>query len=229
MKRPPFPSEAIQPHALEFQSRGRGLSRRSPRLPASRAAARDPREDASRPAPVQGRPVRWQRILHHRGWGAGMWPKKFGGAEWTVVQQHLFEEECAAAGAPPQIAFSLRMVAPVLMAFGNAAQQNYFLPRILSGEHWWCQGYSEPDPAPTWPRFEPAPSAAAIITSSTERRPGIRSASTPTGSSARPHPRRSASAARHLLPIDRHEDIGRRAQAHHHPGWRARDQRHLLR
>src|SRR3984885_14641742 len=88
--------------------------------------------------------VRWQRILHRRGWGAGMWPKKFGGAEWTVVQQHLFEEECAAAGAPPQIAFSLRMVAPVLMAFGDAAQQNYFLPRILSGEHWWCQGYSEP-------------------------------------------------------------------------------------
>jgi alkylation response protein AidB-like acyl-CoA dehydrogenase len=88
--------------------------------------------------------VRWQRILHRRGWGAGMWPKKFGGAEWTVVQQHLFEEECAAVGAPPQIAFSLRMVAPVLMAFGNAAQQNYFLPRILSGEHWWCQGYSEP-------------------------------------------------------------------------------------
>src|ERR1700733_2168583 len=88
--------------------------------------------------------VGWQRILHRRGWGAGMWPKKFGGAEWTVVQQHLFEEECAAAGAPPQIAFSLRMVAPVLMAFGNAAQQNYFLPRILSGEHWWCQGYSEP-------------------------------------------------------------------------------------
>jgi alkylation response protein AidB-like acyl-CoA dehydrogenase len=88
--------------------------------------------------------VRWQRILHCRGWGAGMWPKKFGGAEWTVVQQHLFEEECAAAGAPPQLAFSLRMVAPVLMAFGNAAQQNYFLPCILSGEHWWCQGYSEP-------------------------------------------------------------------------------------
>jgi alkylation response protein AidB-like acyl-CoA dehydrogenase len=88
--------------------------------------------------------VRWQRILHRRGWGAGMWPKRFGGAEWTVVQQHLFEEECAAAAAPPQLAFSLRMVAPVLMAFGNAAQQNYFLPHILSGEHWWCQGYSEP-------------------------------------------------------------------------------------
>jgi alkylation response protein AidB-like acyl-CoA dehydrogenase len=40
--------------------------------------------------------------------------------------------------------FGLRMVAPVLMAFGSREQQEYFLPRILSGEHWWCQGYSEP-------------------------------------------------------------------------------------
>src|SRR6202162_1437590 len=71
--------------------------------------------------------VRWQRILYEHGWGAGMWPKRFGGAGWSVVQQHIFEEERAAAGAPPQLAFSLRMVAPVLMAFGHAAQQEYFL------------------------------------------------------------------------------------------------------
>jgi alkylation response protein AidB-like acyl-CoA dehydrogenase len=88
--------------------------------------------------------MRWQKILYRRGWGAGMWPTRFGGGGWSVVQQHLFDEACAAAGAPPQIAFSLRMVAPVLMTFGNAAQQNHFLPRIISGEDWWCQGYSEP-------------------------------------------------------------------------------------
>ena len=88
--------------------------------------------------------VRWQKILHRHGWGAGMWPTRFGGAGWSVVQQHIFDEEAAAAGAPPQLPFSLRMVAPVLMAFGNAAQQSYFLPRIISGEDWWCQGYSEP-------------------------------------------------------------------------------------
>ncbi len=88
--------------------------------------------------------VRWQKILHRRGWGAGMWPERFGGAGWSVVEQHIFEEECAAAGAPPQLAFSLRMVAPVLMTFANAAQQDYFLPRIIAGEDWWCQGYSEP-------------------------------------------------------------------------------------
>jgi alkylation response protein AidB-like acyl-CoA dehydrogenase len=88
--------------------------------------------------------VSWQKTLHRRGWGAGMWPERFGGAGWSVVQQHIFEEESAAAGAPPQIPFSLRMVAPVIMTFGNATQQQYFLPRIVSGEDWWCQGYSEP-------------------------------------------------------------------------------------
>jgi alkylation response protein AidB-like acyl-CoA dehydrogenase len=88
--------------------------------------------------------LRWQKILYRRGWGAGMWPKRFGGADWTVFQQHIFDEECATAGAPAQLPFAIRMVAPVLMTFGNAAQQEYFLPRILAGEHWWCQGYSEP-------------------------------------------------------------------------------------
>jgi alkylation response protein AidB-like acyl-CoA dehydrogenase len=88
--------------------------------------------------------VSWQTILYRRGWGAGMWPQRFGGAGWSVVQQHIFEEESAAANAPPQIPFSLRMVAPVIMTFGNAAQQQYFLPRIIAGEDWWCQGYSEP-------------------------------------------------------------------------------------
>jgi alkylation response protein AidB-like acyl-CoA dehydrogenase len=88
--------------------------------------------------------LRWQQILYRRGWGAGMWPSRFGGADWSVFQQHIFEEECATAGAPPQIPFAVKMVAPVLMTFGSVAQQDYFLPRIISGEHWWCQGYSEP-------------------------------------------------------------------------------------
>jgi alkylation response protein AidB-like acyl-CoA dehydrogenase len=88
--------------------------------------------------------MRWQKILHRHGWGAVMWPRRFGGAEWSVVQQHIFEEERADIGAPPQNAFSLRMLAQVLMNFANAAQQEYFLPRIIAGEDWWCQGYSEP-------------------------------------------------------------------------------------
>jgi alkylation response protein AidB-like acyl-CoA dehydrogenase len=60
------------------------------------------------------------------------------------VQKHLFEEECALAGAPRVIPFGPVMVAPVIMAFGNAQQQKRFLPGIASGEVWWSQGYSEP-------------------------------------------------------------------------------------
>jgi alkylation response protein AidB-like acyl-CoA dehydrogenase len=86
----------------------------------------------------------WQRILHRRGWGAPSWPKEFGGTGWTPVERYIFEQECALGGAPRTIPFGPKMVAPVLMAFGNRAQQQRFLPKILSGEHWWCQGYSEP-------------------------------------------------------------------------------------
>jgi alkylation response protein AidB-like acyl-CoA dehydrogenase len=88
--------------------------------------------------------VRWQKILFKKGWGAPNWPTQFGGTGWNVVQQHIFEEERAAANAPPQNPFSMKMLAPVMQAFGNAAQQEYFLPRILTAEDWWCQGYSEP-------------------------------------------------------------------------------------
>lgn len=88
--------------------------------------------------------VRWQKILYAKGWGAPSWPKKFGGAGWGPVQLHIFDEEAALAGAPRTIPFGLKMVAPVIMAFGSPAQQQRFLPRILSGDDWWCQGYSEP-------------------------------------------------------------------------------------
>ena len=88
--------------------------------------------------------VRWQKILHQQGWGASMWPQQFGGTGWNAVQQHIFDEESAEAGAPMQLPFGLRMVAPVIMAFGNKSQQEYFLPRIVDGTDWWCQGYSEP-------------------------------------------------------------------------------------
>lgn len=87
---------------------------------------------------------RWQQILHAHGLGAVHWPVDWGGLAATPIQQYLFELECALAGAPIQLAFGLRMLAPVLMKYGNSAQQQYHLPRILNGEHWWCQGYSEP-------------------------------------------------------------------------------------
>jgi alkylation response protein AidB-like acyl-CoA dehydrogenase len=86
----------------------------------------------------------WHRILATQGWVAAGWPAEFGGPGWTPVQQHIFDEECAAAGAPIVVPFGVRMVAPVIQRFGNAEQKRHFLPRILSGEDWWCQGYSEP-------------------------------------------------------------------------------------
>jgi alkylation response protein AidB-like acyl-CoA dehydrogenase len=88
--------------------------------------------------------IGWQRTLHSVGWGGPSWPTEFGGTGWSAIEQHLFDEECNLAGAPPIISFGSRMVGPVIMRFGNRAQQEYFLPRILNGEHWWCQGYSEP-------------------------------------------------------------------------------------
>jgi alkylation response protein AidB-like acyl-CoA dehydrogenase len=86
----------------------------------------------------------WQRTLHARGWGAVGWPRDYGGLGLSQVQQYLFEVECAVAGAPAQLPFGIKMLGPVLMHFGSPAQRAHFLPRILNGEHWWCQGYSEP-------------------------------------------------------------------------------------
>jgi alkylation response protein AidB-like acyl-CoA dehydrogenase len=86
----------------------------------------------------------WAKILGKKGWLIYNWPKQFGGPGWNSVQKHLFEEECARAGAPRIVPFGPVMVAPVIMTFGNAAQQQRFLPGIASGEVWWSQGYSEP-------------------------------------------------------------------------------------
>jgi len=86
----------------------------------------------------------WQRILNEQGWGAVGWPVEVGGTGWDPIKRHIFGEECVNAGAPRQIDFGIAMVGPVIAAFGTPEQKAYFLPKILSGEHWWCQGYSEP-------------------------------------------------------------------------------------
>ena len=87
---------------------------------------------------------RWARILGAQGWLGWGWPKQFGGPGWNAIQKHLFEEECALAGAPRVVPFGPVMVAPVIMAFGSPEQQQRFLPGIASGDVWWSQGYSEP-------------------------------------------------------------------------------------
>lgn len=88
--------------------------------------------------------VAWHRILHGRGWGAPNWPKEYGGPGWSPVQRYIFDEETAAADAPPLVPFGISMVGPVIYTFGTEAQKKHYLPRILSMEDWWCQGYSEP-------------------------------------------------------------------------------------
>jgi len=86
----------------------------------------------------------WHAILDERGWLANHWPKAYGGPGWGAVQKFIFDTECALAGGPRIVPFGVNMLGPVLIKFGNEQQRRHWLPRILSGQDWWCQGYSEP-------------------------------------------------------------------------------------
>ncbi len=88
--------------------------------------------------------VEWLKTLNAQGWAAPSWPKEFGGTGWTVMQKFIFASECAAAGAPGLSSMGLSMVGPTLMGHGTDEQRAKYLPKILDGTHWWCQGYSEP-------------------------------------------------------------------------------------
>ena len=86
----------------------------------------------------------WQRRLNARGWMAPGWPVEYGGQDWSVTQHFIFNSERGRVGAPAPIPFGVTMVAPVIFTYGTEEQKARFLPRILSSEDWWCQGYSEP-------------------------------------------------------------------------------------
>lgn len=86
----------------------------------------------------------WHALLNEKGWLAVNWPVEYSGTGWTAVQKHIFDEECWTAGAPRIVPFGLNMLAPVLIKFGSDEQKAHYLPRILDGTDWWCQGYSEP-------------------------------------------------------------------------------------
>jgi alkylation response protein AidB-like acyl-CoA dehydrogenase len=88
--------------------------------------------------------VRWHKILAKQGWLVPEWPVEHGGTDWTPVQRHIFLEEQARAYAPRLVAFGIKMVGPVIYTFGSKQQKDHYLPRILSAEDFWCQGYSEP-------------------------------------------------------------------------------------
>jgi alkylation response protein AidB-like acyl-CoA dehydrogenase len=86
----------------------------------------------------------WHRILHKKGWVAPAWPVEYGGTGWTPTQRFIWSEETARADCIRLMPFGLSMVGPVIYTFGTPEQKAKFLPRILSGDDWWCQGYSEP-------------------------------------------------------------------------------------
>lgn len=88
--------------------------------------------------------IAWHKILYAKGWVAPSWPKEYGGTGWSEMQRYIFAAECARAGTPNLSPMGLRMCGPMLMGFGTQEQKDYYLPRILSGEDYWCQGYSEP-------------------------------------------------------------------------------------
>ncbi|HEX3810102.1 MAG TPA: acyl-CoA dehydrogenase family protein [Rhizomicrobium sp.] len=88
--------------------------------------------------------IAWHKILYKKGWVAAAWPKEYGGTGWNITQRYIFNEECAAGETPMLLPFGLAMVGPVIYTYGNEEQKKKYLPRILSGEDWWCQGYSEP-------------------------------------------------------------------------------------
>jgi len=87
----------------------------------------------------------WQRILHAKGWGAPYWPVEFGGQDWSATQRLIWEAEMAHACPPGIMSMGRDYCGPCIMAFGTEEQKRYFLPRILAGDDWWAQGYSEPN------------------------------------------------------------------------------------
>ena len=86
----------------------------------------------------------WHRILHQQGWIAPAWPKAYGGTGWDLTERYLWSTESTLAGAPSLAPMGLGMCGPMLIGHGTEAQQAHYLPKILSGEDYWCQGYSEP-------------------------------------------------------------------------------------
>ena len=88
--------------------------------------------------------ARWHKTLFEKGWAAPAWPEEHGGCNWDAIRGYIFNEELSRAHAPALSPFGLTMVGPVIYTFGSQAQKDRYLPKILSGEEFWCQGYSEP-------------------------------------------------------------------------------------
>ena len=88
----------------------------------------------------------WQRKLYDGGWAGISWPKEYGGRGASLMQQVIFWQEMALAGAPPLAnVLGLGLIGPTIIAFGTETQKKRYLRKILSAEEIWCQGFSEPN------------------------------------------------------------------------------------
>jgi len=90
----------------------------------------------------------WRTTLYEAGYLAPGWPEEYGGAGLSALEQVILAEEFARAGVPtggPNDVFGIQMLGNTLLIMGTEEQKKYYLPRILSGEDTWCQGYSEPN------------------------------------------------------------------------------------
>ncbi len=88
--------------------------------------------------------VAWHKVLGEKGWSVPAWPTEYGGTGWTPTQRYIWSEENARVNALMPLPFGVSMVGPVIYTFGNEEQKARHLPGIVSGDVWWCQGYSEP-------------------------------------------------------------------------------------
>lgn len=126
----------LSPEDIEFRSEVRDFFKQT-YTPEMVARMNDPED-------FRHAQIDWQKALYKKGWIAPNWPEEHGGSGWSAMQNFIYETERGAHGARDVIPFGLKMVGPVIYSFGNDEQKARFLPRILSSEDWWCQGYSEP-------------------------------------------------------------------------------------
>ena len=94
-----------------------------------------------------GNLMQWRAKLAQKKWVAPAWPKEYGGAGMTIMEQFIYNLETARSRAPAPIfigALGVAVIGPTLIIYGSEEQKKQFIPRILSGEHIWCQGFSEP-------------------------------------------------------------------------------------
>lgn len=103
------------------------------------------RKVASELRPDKSESIAWQKALCGNGWAAPAWPREFGGCGWSLKRQYIFKREMGRALAPDPSPFGLQMIGPVIYTFGSSEQKAKYLPSILNGDTWWCQGFSEPN------------------------------------------------------------------------------------